>query len=166
METSCQPQDLAALPTENRSSVPIVYEVSYNPEPVWRLSRKKRTLPGIKPPFLLRPSRSLVAALTELSRLSTYEWGQKIETETWTAYYRFSVLFCHVKCTCSAVPTCRLSPWRWAFLERPPVMQLLKNFPAFCGTLKVHYLVHKSPPLVPILSQTKPVNTTPYSLSL
>jgi hypothetical protein len=27
-----------------------------------------------------------------------------------------------------------LTPWSWALLEKPPVAQLLKNFPTFYGT--------------------------------
>jgi hypothetical protein len=33
-----------------------------------------------------------------------------------------------------------LTTWGWAFLEKPPVAQLLKNFPAFYGTLKVNII--------------------------
>jgi hypothetical protein len=52
----------------------------------------------------------------------------------------------------------------WALLEEPPIVQILKNFPAFYGTRNVHYRVHKSPPLVPILSQINQIPSHPISL--
>jgi hypothetical protein len=48
-----------------------------------------------------------------------------------------------------------LAPWSWV-LEKPTVSQLLKNF-NILRNLKFHYRIHKSPPLVPILSQMKVV---------
>jgi hypothetical protein len=47
----------------------------------WR-REKSLALPGIEPRFLCRPARSLVAILTELSRLPFYSWNREIKEET------------------------------------------------------------------------------------
>jgi len=50
--------------------------------------------------------------------------------------------------------------------EKLTVPQLLKKFPTFYGTRKAHYHIHNSPPLVPILSQMKPVHASRATLTI
>jgi hypothetical protein len=48
----------------------------------------------------------------------------------------------------------------------PPVVQPLKDFPAFYETQEVHYHIRKNSLFVPILSQTKPVHLSKINLNI
>jgi hypothetical protein len=56
-----------------------------------------------------------------------------------------------------------LITWNRVLFEKPPVAQLLKNFPKFYQTSNVHYHVHKSPPLFRIRSQINLVHISSSS---
>jgi hypothetical protein len=53
----------------------------------------------------------------------------------------------------------------WALPEKLPIVQPFRNFPAILRNPKVHHRVHKSLPLVPILSQIDPAHTIASYLS-
>ena len=58
----------------------------------------------------------------------------------------------------AAVATCLLTQWSIVLQEKLTGFQLVQKFPAFYRNPKVHYRIQKSPPPVPILSQTDPVH--------
>jgi hypothetical protein len=66
---------------------------------------------------------------------------------------------------CSQRGSNSASPRSWVLLEKPIVAQIKKKIPNILCNLLVHYHVHKSRELVPILSQINPALTTPNYLS-
>jgi len=100
-----------------------------------------------------------------------YHWAINIRvlTSTWwnklvIREYERQIMWKHEAyrpiSVCWASLTHSLSPWIRVLPEELTFTQLIKNYLPFCNP-KVHYRVHNSPPLLPILSQRKQVHNFP-----
>jgi hypothetical protein len=63
--------------------------------------------------------------------------------------YNFDSYFMHPSNITSTYQLTKLTTWSWALLEKPPIVQLLKNFQAFYGTRRFITMFTKAPPTGP-----------------
>jgi hypothetical protein len=101
------------------------------------------------------------------------KWSVKI-SNVFVALYNldyYYYYYCCCCCCCCGLDgnmaweniTYLLTPWCRILFKKLIVTQLVKKNPAFLWNPKVHYRVHKSPPLDHILSQPNPVRPiAPY----
>jgi hypothetical protein len=107
--------------------------------------------------------------LTSVSHVSTRRklWWYEIQFQLVKSCFITKMIHCPINLRTDKFASCArllsvrqvlwVTPWN-RVLEKLIVIQPVTKFPAFYGTRKFTNRVHRSPPLVPILSQIHPVH--------